>query len=138
MEVHELCDVNLLNIRKLGMIKVADPRDVQAYKNEPQGPYQPSIEDFRPDLECSIFSLWNKRLGELFTEKFVKSVQYSCKDKAAVAFTFKCHLYHLRDKYHDLTAPRTEANKMRKNEKKVAKSRENRQCSVSPTSRVQH
>ncbi|KAF9494221.1 hypothetical protein BDN71DRAFT_1507932 [Pleurotus eryngii] len=28
-EVSELCDVDLLNIRKLGMIKVADPHDVQ-------------------------------------------------------------------------------------------------------------
>ncbi|KAF9496224.1 hypothetical protein BDN71DRAFT_1430352 [Pleurotus eryngii] len=130
VEVHELCDVDLLNIKKLGMIKVADPRDVQAYGNEPQGPYQPSIEDFRPNLGCSIFSLWNKRLGELFAEKFVSSVEYSCKDKAAVTFTFEHHLYHVQDKHNDLTVPWTEANKMQKSEKKVVKSQENRQHSV--------
>ncbi|KAF9487500.1 hypothetical protein BDN71DRAFT_1478605 [Pleurotus eryngii] len=112
------------------MIKAADPAHVESYQERQHGRYRPSLEDFRPDLECSIYSRWNKRLAELFAEKFVNSVQFSCKDEDAVAFTFLRHLSHLRDRYEDLTTPWTEANEARKAEKKVAKAREFRQRSL--------
>ncbi|KAL4260737.1 hypothetical protein AB1N83_008542 [Pleurotus pulmonarius] len=129
-DVRQLCDFVLLKIKDLGYINAADPETVEEYHSSPQGRHQPSIENFRPDLEGSVYSEWNKRLADLFAQKFVASPEYACKNKGAVVFTFLRHLHHLRKRFQTLNAPRTETHETREHDKKVAKAREFRQRSL--------
>ncbi|KAG9218458.1 hypothetical protein CCMSSC00406_0010037 [Pleurotus cornucopiae] len=87
----------------------SDPAHVNAFQQYPRGPWQPTLEDFRPDLLVSLRSPWNKRLAHLFTNRFIELDEYECKDRKSIQYTFLRHLPQLRTLYRRSIAPKTQA-----------------------------
>ncbi|KDQ22724.1 hypothetical protein PLEOSDRAFT_36655 [Pleurotus ostreatus PC15] len=107
-------------------IRSADPTIVKVFESQPRGHLQPSLDDFRPDLCVSLTSAWNKRLAQLFARRFVNSVEYECKDKYAVEYTFMQHLHQLRNLYEDQRAVHDHQYEVQRDDLKTDKAAEHR------------
>jgi hypothetical protein len=76
---------------------VPSQHELEVFKKTGKG--GPSIENFRPDLDGSPASTWNKRIIQLFAEDFVAAEHFSTRDKKVVEKLFQTHLSSLKSRY---------------------------------------
>ncbi|KAF8460026.1 hypothetical protein JB92DRAFT_3137658 [Gautieria morchelliformis] len=55
----------------------------------------PSTANFVIDLDNTSATLWNTKVIQVFTDDFVKSEWYKCKDKSEIPKQFKVHMDYL-------------------------------------------
>lgn len=91
-------------------------------------------EDFRPDLNASRGTPWNKSVTSVFTQSFLHSDQFVCMDAVKVSKAFSIHLKSLRREYQNQATP-TQIRTV--NQKKANRAERKRNVSYSPYPRLE-
>jgi hypothetical protein len=86
--------------QKVPRITSATVEQVERYKQTTNNKHGPRMTDFQLDLAGrGIASLWNKRAAVLFTDDFLKSKKYECRDEALIKKAFTVHIVQLKNQY---------------------------------------
>jgi hypothetical protein len=57
------------------------------------------LEQFKVSLAGKLASPWNKEAAEVFTNSFIGSGWYQCRDRSYIKKVFMTHLHQLRNLY---------------------------------------
>jgi hypothetical protein len=87
-------------------INSATNPEVERYAETENITHGPSIEDFRLDLASNgLASAWNHRAIQIFTESFLDTHEFACRDEEDIAAAFKTHITTLRIQYRKFVSP---------------------------------
>ena len=108
-----------------------DPRGIpsaEAVENwsPSQGPAC-TAEEFKPDMNGTPGSPWNRSVASVFVNDFVKTGQYQSQDEVAVKRAFTSHLRHLIRQYKEQSEERSPEDVL---EKKNLRSQQQRRLGV--------